>query len=113
MNNSSKKKGEFGMTINMEEFYEKYNLNKYEFSEMAHVGTRTLLKYMRGEVIREESKQKIELAINTVNKYNLVRPSFNHSQAFNWGVLYRNEWTTILRKYKENFEELLRKEAQA
>ena len=82
---TNKSKGEFGMIINMEEFYEKYNLNKYEFSEMAHVGTRTLLKYMRGEVIREESKQRIELAINTVKKYNLVRPSFNHSQALNWG----------------------------
>ena len=98
--------------MDMKEFYDKYNLNKGEFSEMAHVGEKSLIKYAKGEPLREKTTARINLAIRVVEKYDCVKPEFDYSK--NLGILantYRWNHMKAVREYKKNFENLLQKEA--
>lgn len=91
---------------NMREFYEKYHLNKYYFAEMAHVGSKTLLKYERGEAIRADSKARIERAIAVVEKHNCVRPRFGGM----FGLFADRDFARRNQEYMRQFEYLLNKE---
>lgn len=97
--------------MNMKEFYEKYKLNKYEFAEIAGVGAKTLVKYANGETIRKDSKERIEKAIRVAEKYNLVRPEYDHGRAFGWGYWYNHEFHESVREYKNNFKQLIAEES--
>ena len=58
----------------MEAFYDKYNLNIYNFAEIAGVSRVTLVKYAEGKDIRQDAKNRIELAIRIATERNLVYP---------------------------------------
>lgn len=89
------------------EFYEKYKLSAQSFSEVAHVGTRTLRKYERGEWIRAETRKRIELAMYVAIKHDLVRPVCDCRPGDASG--YMRHHRTIL-EYNKTFETLLEKE---
>ena len=94
------------MTI--DEFYNRFNLNKYNFASIAGVGTRTLIKFARGETIRENSKKRIELAMRVAEKYNLVRPRYDTSWAF-------DSWRSTrffqeVLDYEARFKDMIQKE---
>lgn len=93
--------------MNMREFYEKYNLNKYYFAEMAHVGSKTLLKYERGEKIQEKSRMRIEKAMYVVVKNEYVRPK--HQGGFD--PVYNSHFLRVTQEYIKHFDELLKEGA--
>ena len=93
--------------MSMKEFYEKYHLNKYNFAEMAHVGTRSLIKYEQGKDLREGTKAKIEKAMRVIEKHNYVRP--RHKPG-NFDAWYNTRFTREVQDYMRRFEELLRME---
>lgn len=91
--------------MNMQNFYDKYNLNKYFFGEMAHVGSRTLLKYAQGKSIREDSRERIELAIHIVEEHNLIYPRATPGKSFDpW---YNTYHFRRVQEYKNKFQKLL------
>lgn len=98
--------------MNMKEFYDKYNLNKYYFAEIAGVGTRSLIKFDNGESIRKDTKLRIETAIRVAEKYNLVRPEFNYGESIHWGFMYKNEFYKKVHEYEWRFKELIKKEME-
>lgn len=97
--------------MNMVEFYEKFNLNKYEFASMAGVGHRSLVKFANGESIRKDTKCRIEKAIRVVEKYNLKRPKFDYGLALGFfGHSYKSGFHNDVRRYEERFKTLLKEE---
>lgn len=55
------------MTI--KEFYKEYNLNKYEFAEIAGVGVKSLIKFEHGEPIRKSTEDRIRKAMHVADIY--------------------------------------------
>lgn len=95
------------MTIR--EFYTKYNLNRTYFSEMAHVGVRTLAKYEKGITIRPDTKDRIETAIRIVVEHNLIRPKFEPGEAMGFfGYEYRYNFRKKVKEYMNEFQKLLK-----
>lgn len=92
--------------MDMNVFYAKYNLSRYYFGDLIHVGTKTLEKYEKGEVVNEVSKGKIERAMHIIESNHLERPRYKN-RAFN-SVLYRNEYYKTIRDYERTFEELFK-----
>ena len=97
--------------MTMQEFYDKYNLNKYNFASIAGVGTRSLIKYAAGETIRESTKLKIENAMYVAEKYELVRPRYDYGKALHYGWSYKNEFNRKEREYVETFKRLIEEES--
>lgn len=95
--------------MNMKEFYEKYNLNKYNFAEMAHVGTRTLIKYSEQKPIRGSARLKIEKAIRVVEENDLVRPRYDYGKGIG-SMFYKTEFYIENEAYFKRFEKLLNEE---
>lgn len=93
--------------MDIREFYKKYNLNKYYFAEMAHVGVSTLRKYERGEKIQEKSRMRIENAVRVVVKNEYVRPKYKGG----FDSMYNSYFLRITQEYKKHFEELLKEGA--
>ena len=96
--------------MNMKEFYERYNLNKYDFASMAGVGTRSLIKYEKGEKIRESTRERIEKAVRVAEKYDLKRPRYDYSKGFDRFGGYRHEHRENVHEYIERFKSLLETE---
>lgn len=96
--------------MNMEEFYAKYNLNKYNFASIAGVGTSSLIKFANGESLRESTKTRIETAMRIAENYNLVRPRYDYGKALFSGMWYKNEFHSKVRGYEKLFKELIEKE---
>lgn len=95
----------------MQEFYTKFNLNKYDFAYIAGVGTETLVKYRNGQEIRKDSKERIEKAMRIAEKYNLVRPKFDHVKDFrSFGLDYKYRFHKQLREYEDRFKHLIETE---
>lgn len=96
--------------MEMREFYQTYHLNKYNFAEIAGVGTRTLIKFAEGKKIREDSKRRIELAMQIAEKYHLVKPVYagRGGDIYMYGVFRKEQ-----REYFINFKRLIKEEAQA
>ena len=94
------------IVLDMKEFYKIYNLSRYYFANLIHVGTKALDKYEKGETIHEDSKKKIERAIHIIESNHLVRPEYM-KRAFQ-SVLYRNEYYKEIRDYERTFEELFK-----
>lgn len=96
--------------MDMREFYQTYHLNKYNFAEIAGVGTRTLSKFAEGKDIRVDSKRRIELAMQVAEKHRLVKPVYTGrgGDVYMYGI-FRKE----LREYFINFKRLIQEEAQA
>lgn len=92
--------------MDMNVFYAKYNLSRYYFGDLIHVGTKTLEKYEKGEAVNEVSKGKIERAMHIIESNHLARPRYKN-RAFN-SVLYRNEYYKTVRDYERTFEELFK-----
>lgn len=90
----------------MKEFYKIYNLSRYYFANLIHVGTKTLEKYEKGELIHEDLKKKIERAIHIIESNHLIKPKYKN-RAFS-SVLYRNEYYKEIRDYERTFEELFK-----
>lgn len=90
--------------MKMIDFYRKYNLNKYYFSEIAGVGTRSLIKYDEGKHIRDNTRNRIELAIQVAEKYNLVRPHINFRPGDVHGA---NVFRKSQREYFDKFKYLI------
>lgn len=98
--------------MNMKEFYEKYNLNKYEFGSLAGVGARSLVKYANNEPLREATVDRIEKAISVVEKYNLVRPTLKYGRPNYVICCFDNEYFhREVQKYTEKVKELIREES--
>lgn len=96
--------------MTMKEFYDKYNLNKYIFGSIAGVGTRSLIKFAEGQTIRRSTKERIEKAMRVAEKYNLVRPEYDYGKGLYMGMWYKNEFHSKVRKYEEQFKELIERE---
>lgn len=94
--------------MKMIEFYRKYNLNKYNFAEIAGVGTRSLIKYAEGKQIRDDTRNRIELAMRVAEKYNLVRPNINFRPGDVHGA---NIFRKGQREYFDRFKDLIKKES--
>ena len=96
--------------MDMKEFYQTYHLNKYNFAEIAGVGTRTLIKFAEGKDIREDSKRRIELAMRIAEKYHLVKPVYvgRGGDVYMYGIFRRKQ-----REYFDNFKRLIQEETQA
>lgn len=98
--------------MNLTKFYATYNLNKYEFAEIAGVGKNTLVKYANGKSIRSDSKERIEKAIRVAEKYNLMRPTFDYSQSFGfWSERYKCQHAVKVKEYKVRFKKLIEEES--
>lgn len=94
------------MTI--KEFYKEYNLNKYEFAEIAGVGVKSLIKFEHGEPIRKSTEDRIRKAMHVADTYDLVRPRFDYTRSFDWDAhSYRWEHTIEVNDYKKHFKELI------
>lgn len=98
--------------MTMQEFYEKYNLNKYNFAEIAGVGTKTLIKFDKGIPIREQSKLRIETAIRVAEKYDLKRPVFDYARGLRCGLWYRNDFHRDVYEYTKQFKQLIEEETR-
>lgn len=92
------------------EFYERYNLNKCYFGPIAGVSDKTLAKYAKGLTIREDSKARILKAMRVAEKYNLVRPQYDHGKALYWGLFYKKEFHRNVDEYTERFKRLIAEE---
>ena len=79
----------------MRKFYERYNLNAYEFSKMTHVTVRALMMYGSCKPLDKDVVRQIRKAIRVVEKCNLVRPSGGNEME--------------IRKYNERFEKMMSK----
>lgn len=97
--------------MTMNEFYEKHKTNKYDFASVAGVGHRSLVKYAEGQPIREATKARIEKAMRIAEKYDLVRPEYDYSQALFWGNSYKHEFYRKVHEYEERFKRLLEEES--
>lgn len=95
--------------MEMKEFYKLYNLNKYNFAEIAGVGTKTLVKFAEGKKIRERSKQRIEIAMRVAEKYGLVRPSYTGraGDVYMYSIFRKDQ-----REYFSSFKRLIEEEDQ-
>ena len=97
--------------MTMNEFYEKYNTNKSEFAPIAGVGVGTLIKYAKGEKIRDDAKERIEKAMRIAEKYNLVRPEYNYGEAMGFfGTMYKREFHKNVREYEARFKKLIKED---
>lgn len=94
--------------MNIKEFYEKYNLNRYEFASIAGVGTKSLIKFAEGEELREDARLRIEKAMRIADKYNLVRPKYDYTNNPGFlGNFYRGKRLTPIQEYTIRFKELI------
>ena len=97
--------------MTMKEFYTKYNLNKYEFAEIAGVGTRSLVKFANGESVRESTKTRIEKAMRIAEEYNLVRPKFDYGYSIrNLDSDYKSKHLRKVHEYVDRFKKLIERE---
>lgn len=96
--------------MTMQEFYDKYNLNKYNFASIAGVGTKSLIKYANGEKIREATRLRIEKAMRIAEKYRLERPRYDYGKALFLGMSYKNEFHRKDREYEDTFKLLIKEE---
>ena len=95
--------------MTMKDFYAKYNLNKTYFSEMAHVGVSTLIKYEKGVTIRPDAKDRIETAIRIIIKHDLIRPKFDRGEAMGFfGYEYKYNYRKQVKSYMNDFQKLLK-----
>lgn len=94
--------------MTLTEFYSKYNLNHTYFASMAHVGVSTLKKYEKNQNIRTEAKERIEKAMNTIIKHNLIRPKYDRSSPIGfWRSWNGMQFNVKLEEYERNFQRLL------
>lgn len=94
--------------MNMTEFYAKYNLNKYDFAEIAGVGTKSLIKYANGGIFRrKDTKEKIEKAIRVIQKHDLVRPKWDGPYFDTWACMRHNK---EVREYMETCKSFIDRE---
>jgi len=97
--------------MNIKEFYAKYNLNKSYFAPIAGVGTKTLAKFANGQPIREDSKARIEKAMRVAEKYNLVRPRYDHAEGLGFfGAMYNTRFLRKVQEYTKHFKHLIETE---
>ena len=96
--------------MEMKEFYKAYHLNKYNFAEIAGVGTKTLIKFAEGKEIREDSKRRIELAMQVAEKLHLVKPVYTGrvGDVYMYGIFRKEQ-----HEYFINFKRLIQEETQA
>lgn len=93
--------------MTMKEFYETYNLNKYNFAAIAGVGTRSLIKYAEGKSIREDTKERIELAMRVAEKYGLKRPEYEPGFHDVW---FNSRFNQSVWEYEDRFKALIKAE---
>lgn len=97
--------------MDMNEFYEKYNLSKSEFSIIMGSSVRTLEKFANGEKIRESSRRRIEIAMRVIEENNLVRPKYDGPR---WGYYvstwHSSRYCAVLCEYRRTVRELIEKE---
>lgn len=96
--------------MTMNEFYNTYNLNKYNFAELAGVGTKSLIKFAEGKPIRESTKERIDKAMRVVEKYDLKRPKYDYEKAFCQGFWYKNDFHRSVFEYENRFRTLFKNE---
>lgn len=94
--------------MTLTDFYSKYNLNHTYFASLAHVGVRTLKRYEANQNIRAEAKERIEKAMHTIIKYNLIRPKYDQSSPFGyWRSWSGMEFHVKLEEYERKFQQLM------
>lgn len=96
------------MTINMSQFYYKYQIPIRRFARLAHVTEKTLYAYEAGEKIRSDAKRRIEKAVKVVIKHNLIFPTWPRYRKLDDALM--EKWRCDVSDYKRRFEELLQKE---
>lgn len=98
--------------MNMKEFYEKYNLNKYEFASIAGVGTKSLVKFANGDPVRVSTRRRIEKAMRIAEEYNLVRPKFDYGLGMGFfGHSYKSDFHKDVDRYIRRFRWLIAEES--
>ena len=97
--------------MTMKDFYTTYNLNKYNFAEIAGVGTKSLIKFAEGKLIREATKERIEIAMRVAEKYDLKRPVYDYGKAFTHGMWYKNDFNRSVFEYNKRFKDLIKNES--
>ena len=97
--------------MDIREFIKEYGITKEQFCTMAHIGTRTLTMYERGEKVNEKSLAKIENVVYVMRKYNYKKEPYDYSKAFGFfGRFYKEKYHENVREYMQKFEELMRAE---
>ena len=99
--------------MDIKEFYEKYKLSKDTFAPIAGVGKNSLIKFEEGKPLRADTRARIELAMMVAEKHKLVRPQYDHAEAYHcFGISYNMRFNDECRKYKELFKGLIRREKE-
>lgn len=94
--------------MTLTDFYSKYNLNHTYFASLTHVGVRTLKRYEANQNIRTEAKERIEKAMTTIIKYDLIRPKYDQSSTIGyWRSWSGMEFHVKLEKYERKFQQLM------
>lgn len=63
--------------MNMNKFYNRHNLSRNHFAELAHVGVRSVRNYERRIPLRRATTVRIEKTINIIRKYDLRWPMYS------------------------------------
>lgn len=93
----------------MKDFYKKYNLSNDSFAGLAHVGVKTLKKYIDGKPIRHDSECRIIKARKVIEDNDLKRPVFDKEKSFLWGsYMIRSEHQKKLREYERLVNEKIK-----
>lgn len=94
------------MSMEIKDFYKKYNLNKYTFAQIAGVGSESLTKFEEGTQIRQGTMERIEQAMLIIEMGDYVRPRYD-SYRGRLNVLYRNEFQSKVHIYMESVKKIV------
>lgn len=77
--------------MNMQKFYDTYNLCKERFASVCGVSKQSILKYEKDDIsLRNDTKHKIEKTIRVIEKYKLKHPQIDHNfSSFMCGFSYQ------------------------
>lgn len=101
----------------LRELLREYNLGREHFAKLIGAGTKTVIKYEQGdETLTKKSREKIELGVLILQKYDLKAPvwegGFGGPGGYDY-ILYnmkRRHHMNEVKEYDRYFKELFRKE---
>ena len=76
--------------MNMEQFYDVYQISKFKFATLIGVSWKSVEKYANGEKILNKTKNKIENAIQIFEDNNLVRPVYT-GRRWDWHIAEKHD----------------------
>ena len=92
--------------MKIEDFYKKYNLNKYTFAQLAGVGTESLIKFEKGEQIRQGTIERIKQAMLIIEMGDYVRPRYD-SYRGRHDASYKDEFERKVHIYMQSVKKII------